>query len=40
MDEGHKLSRHVWVDYTIYKDGLTSQPGTLHVLVDTSRGLC
>jgi hypothetical protein len=28
LNEGHKLSRYVWVDYTIRQDGLTSQPGT------------
>ena len=28
LHERHKLSRHAWGDYTICKDGLTSQPGT------------
>jgi hypothetical protein len=27
LDEGYKLSRYVWGDYTIYKDELTSQSG-------------
>jgi hypothetical protein len=39
MDEGHKLSRPVWVDYTIRSDGLTSQRGAIDLTL-LNAGYC